>query len=224
MGNFMKELGLIGLAALSACATAAASLQDIDGAYDWSLDDGRALASGFSRDMKRLLGGADIGEALRMLSDTGYSCATGKAREDQPGAVSVCEKSSATRACQLDWAVRLQPKDARVHEIETDFTRDCVGVDRDWPSATRSAIDAGLAPPRNCLQDLRAISLHRRQVLIFRDRARVSKNRRFRFSPGALERVPDVSSEGRAPDSIVYRASLRKTAFHFYEGALGPRA
>ena len=133
-------------AALAACASVPMSAGDIDAAYDWNLDDGRALASAFSRDMRRLLAGDDIGSALQSLRDAGYDCATGEAHEARPDPISVCEKSFATRACQLDWEVTLEPEDGRVREVGAGFARDCVGKDRDWPEAKASAIDDQLAP------------------------------------------------------------------------------
>lgn len=142
-------LGALLAADLSACATAGpASLADIDGASNWNLDDGDALAFRFQRDMRRLLGGRAVGDAIGDLSVAGYECATGEAGDGHPDPTSVCTKSFATRACQLDWRVDLAPRNSLVDGVETGFTRDCVGKDRDWPEAKAPAIDDQLAPAK----------------------------------------------------------------------------
>lgn len=112
---------------------------------DWAGDSGKSLAAEYKRDMTRRLVGRDIGDALETLKADGYDCATGEAHEAHPDPISVCRKSFATRACQTDWEVTLSPRKAVVRNAETEFTRDCVGVDRDWPAPKRSAIDDGLA-------------------------------------------------------------------------------
>lgn len=130
------------LLALDACQTPGpASLAEIEGASDWNLDDGDALAYRFQRDMRRLLVGRGIGDALSELRSEGYACSTEEAHQDHPDPVSVCTKSFATRACQIDWEVSLAAKGAVTSSVDTGFARDCVGLDRDWPDARNSAID-----------------------------------------------------------------------------------
>lgn len=146
----MNRLTLLcACAALGACQTpGAGSLSEIENASNWNLDDGDALAFRYQRDMRRLLVGRDIAGALGELRADGYECATGEAHEDHPDPMSKCKKSFATRACQLDWRVEVQAQEATVSAVETDFARDCVGDNRDYPEAKRSAIDDQLAPAK----------------------------------------------------------------------------
>ncbi len=131
---------------LVACQTPGpASLAELGRASDWSLDDGDALAYRFQRDMRRLLVGRSVSDALSDLRSDGYDCNTGEAHEDHRGPLSVCRKSFATRACELDWEVSLAAEDAAIFSVDTGFARDCIGKDRDWPEAKLSAIDNGRA-------------------------------------------------------------------------------
>lgn len=138
----MRLVVAVSALSLGACSTVA----DREG-RDWTNDTGRALAAGYQRDMTGMLVGRGVGYALDALRADGYECDTGEAHERHPDPMSVCRKSFATRACQLDWETALYPRKSVVRRVETEFTRDCVGVDRDWPTPTRSAIDDGLAPP-----------------------------------------------------------------------------
>jgi hypothetical protein len=138
---------------LAACQTpgGAASVQEAvsaSGGSNWNLDDADALSNRFKRDMRRLLVGRELDGALQELRSAGFECATGEGHEDHPDPMSVCTKSFATRACQLDWSVDLAPRNAVIDSVDTVFTRDCVGVDRDFPEEKRSAIDDQLAPAR----------------------------------------------------------------------------
>ncbi|MEQ1929915.1 MAG: hypothetical protein ABL957_05200 [Parvularculaceae bacterium] len=138
---------MVGPCALGACQTPGpATFADLDRAYDWNLDDGDALASSFERDLRRLLLGRNIGDALQQLRGAGYDCETGEAHERHPDPLSVCTKSFATRACQLDWRAELQPEQDAVRSVDAGFSRDCVGVNRDFPGEQRSAIDDQLTP------------------------------------------------------------------------------
>jgi hypothetical protein len=133
--------------AASALTLAACSTVDDHAGRDWNNDPARALAAAYQRDMTRMLVGRGVGDALDALRADGYECDTGEAHERHPDPMSVCRKSFATRACQLDWETALYPKKGVVRSVEGVFTRDCVGVNRDWPAPNRSAIDDGLAAP-----------------------------------------------------------------------------
>jgi hypothetical protein len=108
--------------------------------------DGAALAKGFERDMARRLVGLDISEALRSLRAEGYECETGEAHELHPDPKSFCRRGFATQACQTDREATLATKRSVVRSVDTAFVRDCVGLDRDWPTPKRSPIDDQLAP------------------------------------------------------------------------------
>ena len=148
----LTRMTLACLAAVIACAGCASSagptFADRQAGKDWNNGEATSLARGFDRDARRSLDGLTVADALSSLRNAGYECATGEAHEHHPDPMSVCEKSFATRACQLDWTVALTPRDAKVREVETSFERDCVGVDRDFPAPKRSAIDDQLAPPK----------------------------------------------------------------------------
>ena len=137
------------LVALSACASLGKrpTVAAADGAQDWMNAPGATLAHVYQREMRRALPGLGVGAAIDGLRAAGYDCATGEAHPRHPDPMSVCRKSFATRACQLDQEVALSMTRAIIRKVEASFERDCVGTGRDWPSPKRSAIDDGLAAP-----------------------------------------------------------------------------
>lgn len=156
-GGFAARRGIalertaLGLSALglAACATPgrAPSLSAVEAGRDWTTAPGASTAAVYARDLRRALIGRHIGDALNALRSAGYDCATGEAHEDHPDPMSVCTRSFATRACQLDWEAVLTMRRGVVHRVDGAFARDCVGTERDWPAPRRSAIDDQRAPP-----------------------------------------------------------------------------
>jgi hypothetical protein len=135
----------VSLVMAAACAHGPApqSVEDLNRGLNWSMDPGAKLAASLQRDMSRMLKGRNTGDALSLLAAGGYECATGEG-----GMTSVCTRSFATRACQLDWTTTLSATEGTVRKVDAAFVRDCVtGGAGDWPVEKKSAIDDQLAPP-----------------------------------------------------------------------------
>lgn len=145
---------LLVAALASACAHdvgRAQSLDQLHVMHDWASGDGKGLEAAYKADIQSLLVPQKRAGALSALQAAGYECVFGEAHEDYPEPAAQCTYSFATRACQMDWEVFLTSEPAVPGGIETldaGFTRDCVGVDRDWPVAVKSPIDDQLAGPR----------------------------------------------------------------------------
>lgn len=144
-------LAVAGLA-VAACmheGPRAQSLDELHTGHGWHSEDGKALDRAYAAEVARILVPMRREGALSALGLAGYECIYGEAHTDYPEPAAQCTYSFATRACQMDWEVFLTSDPAMPGGIETldgAFRRDCVGTDRDWPVAVRSAIDDGLAP------------------------------------------------------------------------------
>jgi len=126
---------------------AAANLQALEAALDWQYGDGAKLNADWNAGVKALLGKMSRPDAIGTITGTGFECTYGEAHEDYLDPMAVCKRSFATRACQVDWEIASTADKGMVDEVDGMFTRDCVGIDRDWPEPVRSAIDDQLAPP-----------------------------------------------------------------------------
>ena len=137
---------------LAACApqegARPASLAELMQAHNWNMEEGARLDAAFDRGVRSILGRLDRPGAIEAITQAGFECTYGEAHERYPDPMAVCARSFATRACQLDWEIWSTAREGRVDEAGGAFRRDCVGTDRDWPDAVRSAIDDQLAPPR----------------------------------------------------------------------------
>jgi hypothetical protein len=129
--------------ALVACASAPRpdSIAAVASAHDWGNAQGADLNAAYQADMTRLLKGLDPAAAATALKDAQYECDVGDA--------TVCKRSFATRACQMDWSVAYPTNSLRIPAVSASFRRDCIGRTGDWPVAKDSAIDDQVAaPPR----------------------------------------------------------------------------
>jgi len=121
-------------------------LRSVEAAHDWQYGDGAKLNAEWDKSVKSLLGKMSRPDAIGAIVAAGFECIYGEAHEDYPDPMAVCTRSFATRACQMDWEIASTAENAMVDEVDGMFTRDCVGVERDWPVPVRSAIDDQLAP------------------------------------------------------------------------------
>ena len=149
MKAFWIVLLVAGIGACAHHAAGPATLAELHAAHDWQHEDGEALDKAMSRQADRLAKGASRAAAIAQLNEAEYTCLYGEAHEDYPEPAAVCARSFATRACQMDWEVVITSDPARPDSIDSsgsEFRRDCVGLDRDWPEPIKSAIDDQLAP------------------------------------------------------------------------------
>lgn len=125
---------------------APADLKALEAAHDWANEPGDKLNSDWNTGVKAILGKMSRPDAIAAIEAAGFACIYGEAHEDYPDPMAVCSRSFATRECQMDWEIASTADKGMVVEVDGSFKRDCVGVDRDWPDAVKSAIDDGLAP------------------------------------------------------------------------------
>lgn len=137
---------LLGVLVLG-CAPPPDTLPLLHDAHDWQNEDGARLATAYSRGARHILQGLARPDDTQLLGKAGYACIYGEAHQEYPDPTAQCTRSFATRSCQLDWEIYTSIESGRVDHVEANFTRDCVGTDRDWPSPKESAIDDQLAPP-----------------------------------------------------------------------------
>lgn len=128
-------------------AAAPVDLKALEAAHDWQYGEGPKLNADWNAGVKALLGKMSRQDVIGAINAAGFACTYGEAHEDYPEPMAVCTRSFATRACQMDWEIASTADKGMVDEVDGSFTRDCVGVDRDWPEPVRSAIDDQLAPP-----------------------------------------------------------------------------
>jgi len=122
------------------------NLKSLEAAHDWPDGDGASLNASWDAGVKALLSKMSRPDAIGAITGAGFECTYGEAHEDYPEPMAVCGRSFATRACQMDWEIASTADKGMVDEVDGIFTRDCVGVDRDWPEPKKSAIDGQLAP------------------------------------------------------------------------------
>jgi hypothetical protein len=158
----IRAISAIALLALAACSpapvtapegppAAAASVAPVDlkaleAAHDWQNEAGETLNANWNAGVKALLGKMSREDIIAALNAAGFECTYGEAHETYPDPAAQCTRSFATRACQLDWEIFSTADKGMVDEVDGSFTRDCVGVDQDWPEPVKSAIDEQLAP------------------------------------------------------------------------------
>lgn len=144
-GGLFALVFSVAAAALSDAQTPDA-LEALHAGQDWQHGDGGSLDATYASAIEAQLSDLSRADAITALTGAGYECIYGEAHEDYPEPAAQCTRSFATRACQMDWEVFSTAADGRVDEVSGSFRRDCVGVDKDWPEAVRSAIDDQLAP------------------------------------------------------------------------------
>jgi hypothetical protein len=132
--------------ALAAELAAPANLKALEVAHDWQYGDGAKLNADWNAGVKAVLGKMSRPDAIGAITGAGFDCIYGEAHEDYPDPMAVCSRSFATRDCQMGWEIASTADKGRVNEVDGMFTRDCVGIDRDWPDPIRSAIDDQLGP------------------------------------------------------------------------------
>lgn len=145
----LAALALVVAAASCATAQGPATLEEVAAAHDWQNESGAVLAADFETAAIRLFRNKPRANSIAALNVAGYECIYGEGHEDYPEPAAQCTRSFATRACQMDWEVFLTSDPRIPGKVDTasgSFTRDCVGVDRDWPTAMASPIDDQLAP------------------------------------------------------------------------------
>lgn len=122
------------------------NLKSLEAAHDWQYGDGAKLNASWDAGVKALLGKMSRPDAIGVITGAGFECTYGEAHQDYPDPMAVCNRSFATRACQMNWEIASTADKGMVDEVDGMFTRDCVSVDRDWPEPKNSAIDDQLAP------------------------------------------------------------------------------
>ena len=127
-------------------AVAPADLNALEAAHDWQNGAGATLNADWDAGVKALLGKLSRPDVIGAITEAGFECTYGEAHQDYPDPMAVCTRSFATRSCQMDWEISSTADKGMVDEVDGAFTRDCVGVDRDWPEPKKSAIDDQLAP------------------------------------------------------------------------------
>lgn len=127
-------------------AAAPADLKSLEAAHDWQNEAGETLNASWNAGVKATLAKMSRPDAIAAIEAAGFSCMYGEAHADYPDPMAVCARSFATRACQMDWEISSTADKGMVRDVDGSFKRDCVGTDRDWPDAVKSAIDDGLAP------------------------------------------------------------------------------
>jgi len=121
-------------------------LKALEAAHDWQKGEGATLNADWDTGVKAQLGKMSRQDAIAAIQGSGFECIYGEAHADYPDPAAQCTRSFATRACQMDWEIFSTAKNAMVDEVDGTFTRDCVGVDRDWPEPVKSVIDDQLTP------------------------------------------------------------------------------
>lgn len=127
-------------------AAAPGDLEALKGAHDWGNEPGEKLNADWNAGLKAILGKMSRPDAIAAIEAAGFSCMYGEAHENYPDPMAVCSRSFATRECQMDWEISSTADKGMVVDVDGTYRRDCVGTDRDWPDAVKSAIDDGLAP------------------------------------------------------------------------------
>lgn len=140
MPKFIVAASALMLTACTSLYGTPKSLDEIHSGPDWRQEKGETLAANYQRDMARWARGRPPVALRSELIAAKFECAEGSA---------VCTRMFSTRACQTDWRVELPA--ATGGKVMTRFTRECVGLDNDWPEPRRSALDDQLArsPPLN---------------------------------------------------------------------------
>jgi hypothetical protein len=122
------------------------TLDDLEAAHDWQYAPGERLNADWASGVQGILGALSRRQAIDAIEAAGFSCMYGEAHEDYPDPMAVCSRSFATRRCQMDWEISSTADRGMVNWVDGAFTRDCVGVEDDWPDEVKSAIDDQLAP------------------------------------------------------------------------------
>ncbi len=121
-------------------------LKALEASHDWANDPGEKANADWNAGVKAILGKMSRPDAIAAIEAAGFSCMYGEAHQDYPDPMAVCSRSFATRECQMDWEIASTADKGMVQDVDGAFKRDCVGTDRDWLDAVKSAIDDGLAP------------------------------------------------------------------------------
>ena len=129
-------------------AVSPTTLSELATYRDWSNGDPVKHAVAFDADARRILAPMSRAQTIDAFGSAGYECQYGEAHEQYPDPMQVCIREFATRACQMAWEISTTADQGMTTEVLTDFKRDCVGTDKDWPHAVESDIDMQLAPPR----------------------------------------------------------------------------
>jgi len=127
-------------------AASPGTLSELASYRDWTSGDPVKHAVAFDADVRRILAPMSRGQTIEAFGDAGYECEYGEAHEQYPDPMQVCTRGFATRECQMDWEISTTADKGMTTEVLTDFKRDCVGTEKDWPHAVESAIDDQLAP------------------------------------------------------------------------------
>lgn len=123
-------------------------LGDLMKSRTWRREDGKQLAEWFDAEAMRLMKPMTRAQTVDQFEAAGWSCIYGEGSEDYPNPAQVCTLSFATPECQLDWEISTQADNpGKTTEVDTTFTRDCIGVDRDWPEKKTGEMDRNLATP-----------------------------------------------------------------------------
>ncbi len=123
------------------------TLSDLATYLDWTNGDPVKHSVAFDADARRILASMSRVQTIEAFGAAGYQCQYGEATEEYPDPMQVCKREFATRECQMTWEITTTADKGMTTEVLTDFKRDCVGTDKDWPHAIESAIDDQLAPP-----------------------------------------------------------------------------
>jgi hypothetical protein len=135
-------------AALPLLEPAPARLGDLMKSRTWRTEDGKLLADWFDAEAKRLMKPMTRSQTVDQFQTAGWECMYGEGSEDYPNPLQVCTLSFGTPECQLDWEISTEAENSgATKDVSTTFTRDCIGVDRDWPEKKTGPMDDNLAKP-----------------------------------------------------------------------------
>jgi hypothetical protein len=108
---------------LAACQTGTQpkTLAEIHQAQKWPRTSGAELNGSFRKDVKRFLMGMAREDVTAAAEADVYKCTYGEGHDDYPELTAQCTKRLATRACQMEWNIRLtsdQKKPGKVDDVD----------------------------------------------------------------------------------------------------------
>jgi hypothetical protein len=122
-------------------------LGDLMKSRTWRSEDGKLLSDWFDAEARRLMSPMTRPATTDQFATAGWSCTYGEGSEDYPDPAQVCTLSFATPECQLDWELMTTADKGKTTEVDGEFRRDCIGLDRDWPEKKTGEMDRNLATP-----------------------------------------------------------------------------
>jgi hypothetical protein len=128
-------------------APAAASLGEIATAHAWTTEPGEALSVALAADAQRILLPMTRAALIDALPAAGYQCQYGEATAEYPNPLQVCTRTATTDGCELGWELSTTASNAgQTETVDSTFTRNCPGIERDWPMQSDPGQDLASSP------------------------------------------------------------------------------